>query len=440
MIKFKNLLKEGTVSPILYHTTGVTDILSILKENKFRLTPAYGTDTDQQYQKGKLYFLSASRIKHGGYARSVFSSGTVTLELDGKRLGDNYESVNVDYWGDEFRDSAWKSGDIKRFMRYDENEERLITNDPEIEPASKYIKSIHVFVGNSDSSSKRQSKLVQLENMSEDLDVPAYFYVDSENFKTQQTKRAYSSPSKIFGGEVEVGEYEKKTPRVYGSKYGYIEGVIDILQKKEVDNLSEEGNKVYKKFKGGGVPRDFTELLKAEIHNNKSNSEALEKIKVLSKYMKRDEKSSIEGLIDLINKKVKKLEKQDKKRHYKKYKRAVKGILELYNLRNTKNIDFSDFSNAGLIDSVGKYFDYITQGDNIHNFEKNHYTEKALKAVREISNLMELGYFNELKKIVKKETEKDVMSRRLEQFMDNVIQPVIKRMAKNEGIFNNLRK
>lgn len=438
MIRFKDLISEGVISPVLYHVTDIGRTLSILDENKFRLTPAYGSGSDMKLQKEKLYFLSASRVKYGGYARTQSPTGSVTIELDGKELGNNYTSVNVDYWGDEIRKSAKASGNIERFMKYDENEERIITDDPEIEPASKYIKSLHVSIGDpsldepSERKEKTKKRLKQLERFSNNLDIPIYFYTDPQNWKRQRKGKAYTSISELFPNLNDVGEYEKEVPPIY-SEGVYLPGVVDILKKDKIENLSEEGQKVYKKLRGKGVPRNFDKVLKSDIHNNRSNPKLLDKIKFISRQMKKAGKSSIEGLVEILNKKVNKLEKQDKKRLYKKYKDAVDSIFALYKLRGESEITESDLhEEGGSLDAVGKYFQYISQGKNIEDFEKSSASETAFRTTNEIGNLMELGYFDQLKSIVKKETESDVMARRFRKFMDNVIQPVIYRIAYNE--------
>lgn len=80
--------------------------------------------------KSKLFFLSTTRQFNGtiGYSKSK----TVRIELDGEKLNERYEGIQVNYWGSDYR--MW------------EFEDRLCSTKPTIEEANKYIKKIYVLL------------------------------------------------------------------------------------------------------------------------------------------------------------------------------------------------------------------------------------------------------------------------------------------------------
>jgi hypothetical protein len=127
-------LDEG-ISPIVYHATQTSSAYQILKTNKFKLTSPIGSDKMVKGKKSQMFYLSTTRSKHGRY-HQMNLAGAI-LELDGRKLANNYKGQPIDYWGPEFR-----KVDPTGF----ESEDRIFSPKPEIPNASKYIKSIHVLL------------------------------------------------------------------------------------------------------------------------------------------------------------------------------------------------------------------------------------------------------------------------------------------------------
>lgn len=425
MFKLKKLLVEA-ITPLLYHITTTSRAVNILDENKFRLTPAYATDADLDLQKGKLYFLSTSRVKYGGYSRSLSDTGYVNFELDGRRLSDNYKSVNVDYWGD-FRDVAWEKGNMQQFLRYDENEERIITNDPEIKPAAKYIKSIHVSVGNPEEvKNKDKQKFKKLDTLSNQLGINAYFYTQPKYWKKQITQKAESSVEDIFG-DVE-GDYQSSERRMH---IRYIPAVINVLEADHPNELDELGENLYDKLKYSSPEGEVKRQFKAEIHNNKSNPKVLDKIRRISKAMKKHGKSTINGVLEIVKDKVNKFAKTELKPERDKYKDFVDSVKKVYRNREKTGLSLEDVGGIRTLKSILEYFSF-DQGE----FEKwdMKTQNSAYGVVDDIRRLMKVGYFQELQNILSKENR----SSRFMSFMRKDIQPALRYLASNENLdWNN---
>ena len=152
---------------ILYHKTRLDLAADILEDNKFLTSIAFGTPADRKINKGKLYYLSTMRSPVGDYGPGLPS---VTFKLDGRKLGERSKATAVDYWG-----PAWPT---------DEMEDRVFTDEPWIEPASKYILEVHIGmrVKGQTYRPERIEELEKLVQISEDMGIPVYLYPDLKTY------------------------------------------------------------------------------------------------------------------------------------------------------------------------------------------------------------------------------------------------------------------
>ena len=83
---FYNFINESLTDKI-YHFTYLSNVYHILSDNKFNLSPVFGTKADLEINSGKLYALSltSSRNSEIGYAASLSKVGLVRISLDGSR-------------------------------------------------------------------------------------------------------------------------------------------------------------------------------------------------------------------------------------------------------------------------------------------------------------------------------------------------------------------
>jgi len=301
MISFKEFLIEG-VSPILYHHTGVHKLVSILKDDKFRLASDLGTASDQMYKgkKFKPFYFSTSRIKYGGYARSFGNSEQVNLVLDGTKLSHNLSGKSVDYWGPSFRRPS-VSLDMR--LRNQENEDRIFSPTSIIENAHEYIKEIHIMVDknylliNSDYKAfeklslndqhnawERNRMYKKILDYSNVYSIPVYFYEDFESFMLLNKKKVKSG----MGGRPEK-----------------INLYVELFDKDEVKDLSSEADDlryeiVYHNYRG-----DSLATLNNDIHNNKSDEIKSMSVEKLVKRMHRYKLKSTKEVIEFLSNKWK---------------------------------------------------------------------------------------------------------------------------------------
>jgi len=183
------LLKEG-ISKVLYHFTSLNHGFKICMDDRIYLQSSYAKDSDNYDDKRKFY-LSCTRIRNSqfGYSKK-FSQGGVRIELDGDALATRFKGKQVNYWGggvftdkytymrnvendrktDDFnksyqyplrrfkKDNPNASEDeINNFVSHNfnddaqhhvsnESEDRILSYEPLIIDAHKYIKSIDVLL------------------------------------------------------------------------------------------------------------------------------------------------------------------------------------------------------------------------------------------------------------------------------------------------------
>lgn len=150
----KKILSEG-ISNITYHFTSLESCIDILKLNSFNLTMS--SNKSDVYDNKKLFYLSTqrSRNKELGYAGHLGSC--VRIQLDGKKIMEKYSGKPIDYWGasmgkqsyynPEYDSSYGKGFGRARQTHYNfEMEDRILSYEPNIPNASKYITRIDVYI------------------------------------------------------------------------------------------------------------------------------------------------------------------------------------------------------------------------------------------------------------------------------------------------------
>lgn len=205
-----NVLFES-VAPIVYHNTNLTNAASILKNNEFILSTSTKNDHKLNGVKIRPFYLSTSRIKYGGFARNIYGGyarnrSVVNLVLDGNKLNQKYKGVPVDYLKhvDTRKNLPPEEREKQRndILAYDENEDRVLSYKRTIEPASKYIKEIHVLIGNLQNDPIYDPiNLIEfikiIEQKAKNLNIPVFFYTDLEAWKVLDKRKASTDLSDI---------------------------------------------------------------------------------------------------------------------------------------------------------------------------------------------------------------------------------------------------
>lgn len=182
-----NILNEG-LSSILYHFTSIGKGLSICSDDKIYLQSAFSKDADN-YDRKRKFYLSCTRIRSSDFGYSYkFSRGGVRITLDGDLLVNNFKGKQINYWNgmnDKFKyyeyfperakdinkSMEWEISrfkknnpnatpeDIQHFIDYNfndsaqhhtdnESEDRILSYEPVINEAHRFIKSIDVLLPN----------------------------------------------------------------------------------------------------------------------------------------------------------------------------------------------------------------------------------------------------------------------------------------------------
>jgi len=233
-MNIKEFLTES-ISSEVYRFIQIRDLEDLLKTNKFILAPSQGANKFSE----KFNYLSFSRIKFGGYARSkmAYSDTGVILVLDGNKFNNHFKGGPVDYWSRDFR-----KGNMDSKLTADENEERVFSDKNTISSALKYIKEIHILVKEEE---KYDTKTLKLKKECDLKNIPCFVYVDKKAWRLFDKRKIVSA---------------LKKPRFYNHK---IKTILNVYYNK----ASEEEKNDLLKYDGYYI-KDYITTLHNEIHND----------------------------------------------------------------------------------------------------------------------------------------------------------------------------
>lgn len=306
----KEILLERA-SDIVYHYTSLTNSLSILSSGVFKLSPASGTDVEQQYApKGYPYFLSLSRSKVGDYHRWVGDSA-VMFNLDGRILSNNYPIKPIDYWysgktPEKLKKGEWSKIDPldKRSMwqyspeRSRETEDRLFSKENTV-PIDA-VTSIHVLITEPD---ERRSPITRKVLLAAKLrGIRAYLYDNKDSWRFQDISKALETDkfSKFLSG-VEPKKYYRRPVRGIND-YGRssLLNWIELIKKTPGQKLSKSADKLRYNITYYG---DQSNMLKNDIHNaRKPDSDEYDLAVKIINYMNKNN-LDINSMVDQIKSK-----------------------------------------------------------------------------------------------------------------------------------------
>ena len=135
------LLKES-LSRIVYHFTDIDSLITILEENKFKLSSCLWQRSETY--SSKLFYFCTTRQFNGDLGYSP-TGGNIRIHLDGDLLNQNYSGKAIDFWS--VKDTSSKQRMVNAVDIYQsevEGEDRLFSNKSFIDNAIKYIKRIDI--------------------------------------------------------------------------------------------------------------------------------------------------------------------------------------------------------------------------------------------------------------------------------------------------------
>lgn len=283
------------ISDVVFHTT--PNVLSILKHNEFRLSSTDAKESEKNYgDKNRRYYLSTARNMESRYIRD----NDIVIELDGKKLAQNFKGKTVDYWGEDMRNTPSNKN------RDYEQEDRVITKKPVIKDAKKYIKAIHVVLSDREYT---QRQLSTLAFFSKKYKIPVLTY---ENHDTRNARKK-STPINKLPGITPKPPSAKPSRKSYGASD--IFGIMKYAKALEKYAKTKEAIGWETFAIQNGVPKrwarytpwgsDFLSQAKVALHNlNSDKSEevttALHKLKRTVKAFGHDDLSDY--LSELVEK------------------------------------------------------------------------------------------------------------------------------------------
>lgn len=241
------------ISPIVYHATDLSALEKILSEDRFKLSASVGTSSERKHQSKKFYYLSTTRHKLGGFHLEQ-GSYTAVLVLDGTKLGHNYIGDPIDYWGEGFR--------RERPEKY-EAEDRIWSEKPFIEPASKYIKEIHILWDEKwDHNNHVKASLRKTLIDAKKMEIPTWMYANKRPFLLMDKRRSLDLKdidltTKPPGKSYQPGKKEWYKP------------YLELYYETRKEKLSEKARKFLNGILGWWKD-DGVRSLEVDIHNNKT--------------------------------------------------------------------------------------------------------------------------------------------------------------------------
>jgi hypothetical protein len=365
----KESLNEGA-SDILYHFTSDYNLLNILKTNKFELTLALGRDSDLNLNKGKFYYLSTTRSKSTGY-----KMGTARIKLNGRKLNANNKVLPVDYWQYSKNPNDWDSKQsYRQALLSAEQEDRLISDKPFIDEASKFIISVDVVF-----DEKIISDIIYY---TEKYDIPLFVYKNKEDFllgKSPINHYAYrdknyeENSDKSNNYEPLYTLYDIASLIAFNDDENYNK-IINILNNQEEINKFNDRlkNNTYNYFKLSSYDYGAKRVIKNWFHNIRGKREYQNIFNILTSDMRKKGVSTLEDYLKVKQWKGLKTDDDYKKELYE----YVNNIID-------KSFAKSFDSLYGYIEIDDKYYSDIKDSPEVANY-LNTQVKKIKSIVKEI--------------------------------------------------------
>jgi hypothetical protein len=267
MLKFAEYLDEG-LSPVLYHYTRPDSFHKMVKQDRFFLNATIANDADENLGNQKVWFLSTARLKTGGYAVGEFYEGTyhVIIEIDGRKISQNYSGRPVDYWG----------ADFKRIdpVKYNEMEDRVFADEDHIPNLKKYVKSVHIYIPKEKGKQRQDWHDAQLRHIRRSITIlkrkgiPFHFYDTKDTFFAQRKPIPFNSGLlRVHGKEA----FYSQPRAIYADE---AHAMLRILVAKNFDHISRsEDEEAYKlaykiKFESGAYVDSMIHQMFKEVSKN----------------------------------------------------------------------------------------------------------------------------------------------------------------------------
>ncbi len=260
-MKINDILQEG-LSRILYHYTGYTSAIEILKSGKFLLTSALGTEADRSINNNKIFYLSTTRTIVGRYHTN--SPYGVLFQLNGQCYNSKVSGIPVDYWGDR------KPEYSKNGSNQSEAEDRIVSNHNEL-PIGKGIECIHIFFDLNQKTPNTEiykARIQQIATLANERNIPLKIYTNKKDIKF--LKNPLNDITELFPSNNNSDERQANGNTFHYNRIpSLLDNIFSLIVKKSADELTDDEKKLLRRIDTYGVD-DFVRVLSADMHNSKS--------------------------------------------------------------------------------------------------------------------------------------------------------------------------
>jgi len=314
IMKLLQILIEGDQGS-LYHYTSANNILNILKTNTFNLSSNIGTRADEFGKK--FFFLSTTRTSSPAIGYGENKAARITLDTG--KLKDNHQIIPVDYWqqrnpqkvagfGDPNQRANWEWG-LKKNAEF---EDRILSNKPVINNATKYIEQIDLVLDRG-----HINDVIEIVNIAKNNNIVVNVYpsdqdfikkrnpLDLNNLTPVEDKDKYvrdeGDPFYNYENLFAIVLYDKK----YTNDYNTFEPIFkEFVAKHKLEDLNISGYKVFDIMRNLGYRNSDTILgLKSNLHNffksGENRGRIRELITLLTSQMTKAGTKNIEDFVDL---------------------------------------------------------------------------------------------------------------------------------------------
>ena len=272
--EIKIFLSENITS-IVYHFCSFNNLLKMIKDDAFRLTPKQ-LEGDKNIRGNDNFYLCVTRQSHGnlGYSRSY----PVRIVLDGNLLMNNYHGKAYNFFGKGNKSKYHNNkGRIDRYQEDVENEDRIYSKKPYIENIRKYIKCVDINTASSLVKYYVDLKKV-IDFFGEDF---VNLYNDNESFilrklnnrvsleslfnnqdKTEMYKSESYDVEKVFDSFVSILFYAYKN--IYKPNETFSDFCNNIIEEFNLEDYSNEINDV---ISHGNFSKNYVDRLSTNIFN-----------------------------------------------------------------------------------------------------------------------------------------------------------------------------
>jgi hypothetical protein len=360
-------IKNAGISNIVFHATSIYNAAEILKDNRIMTTSNIGTEAEGNVLiprlKKHFYFLSTMRSLSGSYRPEYHKYAY--FELNGDKLSEKFAGEAFDYWQHD-----------KKYNKESEQEDRIITNLPYIEPADKYINKILIYFKTKNYAYYQEISSIDIEalesikNSAKNLNINVYVFEDFSNLRLRNIKKSKTIEDTISDLKNEISnknisyreirrfpQQEINEESIFVKDMMKFKTFAEKVLSKDVDR-ELFNSRMWRDLKSGYYVNDIKNAVKTDIHNIRSKPEYRP---YLDSFIKMMKKHKIIDLNDLFNK--------------------IKTIIESYTpyviiSAFSKNNDDNDYLHNALKNDIFR--------ESYYNFEEvdgmwNNEVEKSIK-------------------------------------------------------------